>query len=216
MAGISRQQRPLTVARNQGNYPRPMLIGLLQCDEVRKSMREQFDDYPAMFYQLLGQQDAQLEFKTYRVIDEVFPQNPTDCDAYLITGSRAGVYEDHAWIEPATALIGQLFDAHKPVVGICFGHQLLDHSVGASKNRTRAGVWVCTAGKYKTSPGGWVIPAGHFPCWSAIRTRWWNFLPEHGASPAVIFVVSLRSRLANTRWVFRGTWSSTRSFRACC
>ena len=102
-----------------------MLIGILQCDEMRESMREQFDDYPDMFFRLLGEQDAQLEFKIFRIIDEVLPQSPTDCDAYLITGSRAGVYEDHPWIEPATVLVRQLLDAHKPVVGICFGHQLL-------------------------------------------------------------------------------------------
>jgi GMP synthase-like glutamine amidotransferase len=132
-----------------------MLIGILQCDEVRKSMREQFDDYPDMFYQLLGRQDAQLEFKTYRVIDELFPQNPADCDAYLITGSRAGVYEDHPWIGPATALVRQLLDAHKPVVGICFGHQLLAQALG---------------GRVEKSAKGWGVGLHR---WDIRNTPWW-------------------------------------------
>ena len=79
--------------------------------------------------------------------DEVFPQSPADCDAYLITGSRAGVYEDHPWIEPASALVRRLLGAHKPVVGICFGHQLLaqaGHFLYSSAIRTRC--WIC-AGK---------------------------------------------------------------------
>ncbi len=132
-----------------------MLIGILQCDEVRESMRDKFDDYPDMFRCLLSRQDPQLEFTTYRLIDGVFPQDPDACDAYLITGSRAGVYEEHTWIESAEALVRQLLDARKPVVGICFGHQLIAQAMG---------------GRVEKSTKGWGVGIHH---WQTQNTPWW-------------------------------------------
>lgn len=144
-----------------------MLIGILQCDEVREAMRDRFDDYPGMFRRLLSGHDAGLEYKIYRLIDGVFPQSVDECDAYLITGSRVGVYEDHVWIEPAAALVRQLLDAHKPVVGICFGHQLLALALG---------------GRVEKSDKGWGVG---LHSWNIRETPWWM----GGAEPSFSMLV---------------------------
>lgn len=191
-----------------------MLIGILQCDEVRESMRDKFYDYPDMFRCLLSRQDPQLEFTTYRLIDGVFPQEPDACDAYLITGSRAGVYEEHTWIEPAEALVRQLLDARKPVVGICFGHQLIAQAMG---------------GRVEKSTKGWGVGIHH---WQTQDTPWWmegtpasfSMLVSHqdqvvalpeGLSvlPAVNFVVLRLFNWATMHWVFRGIRSLPMAIR---
>ena len=116
-----------------------MLIGILQCDEVRESMRDQFVDYPDMFRELLSEQDEQLQFRVYRAIDSEFPASPGDCDAYIITGSRSGVYEAHDWIPLAEKFVRDVIAANKPLIGVCFGHQLIAQAMGGRVEKSEKG-----------------------------------------------------------------------------
>jgi GMP synthase (glutamine-hydrolysing) len=48
----------------------------------------------------------------------------------LITGSAASVTEGAPWMERAAAYLRELVSGNVPVLGICFGHQLLGHALG--------------------------------------------------------------------------------------
>lgn len=50
--------------------------------------------------------------------------------AVIVTGSPASVTERSPWIERTALLLRQLVMAEVPVLGICFGHQLLAHALG--------------------------------------------------------------------------------------
>jgi GMP synthase-like glutamine amidotransferase len=116
-----------------------MRIGILQCDKVRDMHRDRFKDYPGMFEQLLLAEDSSLEISSFAALDGELPQNLEACDAYLITGSRFGVYEDHQWIRDLEALVRDLFAAAKPVIGICFGHQIIAQALGGQVGKSRKG-----------------------------------------------------------------------------
>jgi len=116
-----------------------MIIGILQADYVRAPQSDKFDDYPVMFQQLLRGVDDSLRFRVYRMIDEVFPADVRECDAYIMTGSRAGVYDDLPWISTARALLARLVDEGIAVVGICFGHQLLAQAIGGQAEKFSGG-----------------------------------------------------------------------------
>lgn len=117
-----------------------MKIGILQCDRVRDSLREQgFDDYPESFIERFRAVDPALEFTVYRCLDGEMPPSVDDCDAYLCTGSRFSVLDDDAWIRELEAFVVALVEAHIPFVGICFGHQLLAKALGGTVEQASAG-----------------------------------------------------------------------------
>lgn len=117
-----------------------MKIGILQTGRAPKELIEELGDYDVMFHHML--EGYGFEFETWPVLDMEFPASPDDADGWLITGSKFAAYEDHPWIEPLEALIRDIRDSGKPLVGICFGHQIIAQAFG---------------GKVEKFPGGWAI-----------------------------------------------------------
>ena len=117
-----------------------MHIGILQADRVDPAQRARFGDYPAMFADTLRggmHQDATFEF--FDVRRGRYPRRIDDCSGYLITGSRASVYDDDRWIARLIGFMGELHAAHARTVGICFGHQLIAQALGGAVGRSPAG-----------------------------------------------------------------------------
>ena len=121
-----------------------MRIGILQTGLAPENLAD-LGDYPDMFARLLAGHG--FEFETFRVVDGQFPAAVTACDGWLITGSRHGVYEDHPWIAPLEDFIRASFAARVPLVGICFGHQIVAQAMGGRVERY-AGGWAVGATEY--------------------------------------------------------------------
>jgi GMP synthase-like glutamine amidotransferase len=107
-----------------------MLIGILQTGQAPDALAPAMGDYPAMFARLLGDHD--FTFRTWRVLDMDFPASVHDAQGWLITGSRHGAYEDHPFIPPLEDFIRRSFAADVPMVGICFGHQIIAQAMGGT------------------------------------------------------------------------------------
>ncbi|MBL9056677.1 MAG: type 1 glutamine amidotransferase [Rhodobacteraceae bacterium] len=122
-----------------------MLIGILQTGLAPEALAPEMGDYPDMFARLL--EGHGFTFRTYKVVDGEFPKGVADCQGWLITGSRHGVYEDHPWIPPLEQFIRDCFTAHVPVVGICFGHQIVAQAMGGKVERFASG-WAVGATDY--------------------------------------------------------------------
>jgi len=73
------------------------------------------------------------------VIDGEIPASVDDFDGYLVTGSAAGVYDDFDWIAPLMAFLRDAHAADKPLVGICFGHQVIAQALGGHTEKWHGG-----------------------------------------------------------------------------
>ena len=111
---------------------------MLQCGHTPEKVAARHGEYEAMFKRLF--QGEGLEFRTWNVVDMVFPDGPDDADGWLITGSRHGVYDDLPFIAPLEDLVRRLVESGRPVVGICFGHQIVAQALGGHVEKF-AGGW---------------------------------------------------------------------------
>ena len=107
-----------------------MKIGILQTGHAPDELLHDRGDYDAHFARLLDGNG--FTFRTYNVVDMDFPGSIHDCDGWLITGSKHGAYEDHPFIPPLEALIREVYNTDLPLVGICFGHQIIAQALGGT------------------------------------------------------------------------------------
>jgi len=114
-------------------------IGILKTGRPPRPAIPEFGTYPDMFMNLLGPEA--YAWTTYAADEGEYPAAPEDNDAYIVTGSAAGVYDSDPWI-------GQLLDflraakGRAKLVGVCFGHQAMAQAFG---------------GQVIKSPKGWGI-----------------------------------------------------------
>ncbi|MFT6531294.1 MAG: GMP synthase (glutamine-hydrolyzing) [Limimaricola cinnabarinus] len=105
-----------------------MQIGILETGHAPDALRPELGDYSDLFERLLDGHG--FVFRRYDVEAMDFPRSVGECDGWLITGSRHGAYEDHAFIAPLEALIRKIHAAGTPLVGVCFGHQIIAQALG--------------------------------------------------------------------------------------
>ena len=135
-----------------------MQIGILQTGESPDALRADMGDYPDFFETLLAGKG--LTFRRWAVLRNDFPASVTDCDGWLITGSRFGAYEPHDWIPPLEDFIRAAYAAHIPVVGICFGHQIIAQAMGG-KVEKYAGGWSVGPTEYDFGDQSYTLNAWH-------------------------------------------------------
>ncbi|MEC9197720.1 MAG: type 1 glutamine amidotransferase [Pseudomonadota bacterium] len=126
-----------------------MIIGILQTGHTPTEMADVTPDYAALFRRLLGTDE--FTYKTFNVVDGIFPANLDQADGWIITGSRHGAYEDLEWIPPLENLIREIHAAKMPLLGICFGHQIIAQALGGRVEKFKGG-WV--VGKQTYDFGG--------------------------------------------------------------
>lgn len=117
-----------------------MKIGILQTGHSPAEMIGDHGSYGDLFTVLLA--DQGFTFEIFSVVDMIFPSDPHCCDGWLITGSKFGTYDDQPFIAPLEILIRDIYAADVPLVGVCFGHQIIAQALG---------------GKVEKFTGGWAV-----------------------------------------------------------
>lgn len=131
-----------------------MRLTILQTGEVPDPLRPRFGAYPPMFERMFASAGVPFSYETIPVhLGAVLPA-PAALEAVLITGSAAGVYEDHAWLAPLRAFIQAAYATRLPMLGICFCHQIMADALGGDVRKSEKG-WGLGRHTYevKTRPG---------------------------------------------------------------
>jgi len=133
-----------------------MKLGILETGKTTPELESKYGAYPDMFVRLLGGRGLELEFQFFSVVDEIFPESVHSCDAWLITGSRHGAYDQLAWIPKLEEFILETAKNKIPMVGICFGHQLIAQALGGKVVKSEKG-WGLGVQEYKvTKAAAWM------------------------------------------------------------
>ncbi len=105
-----------------------MYIGFLVCHHVEERYRPIVEDYASMIDKMFD--DHTFDLVVYDAVGGELPARPDECDAYLISGSAASVYEPETWIRDLESFVSRVVEDAVPIVGICFGHQVLATALG--------------------------------------------------------------------------------------
>lgn len=141
-----------------------MRIGILETGAPPAGLVATHGRYDAMLRALIG---PGHDYTTYDVAAGDLPDRPEDYDAYIVTGSPAGVYEDFPWIAALKDFLRAAKGMAK-LVGICFGHQIMAEAFGGRVEKSDKG-WGVGLHRYDVvSPEDWMddaatvaVPASH-------------------------------------------------------
>ncbi len=134
-----------------------MKIGVLVTGHPPDSLVEggSYDQYFAKMLDGYG-----FEIAAWAVVDGVFPESVHAADGWLITGSKHGAYEPHPWIPPLEDFIRAAYAAAVPMIGVCFGHQIIAQAMGGKVEKF-AGGWSVGLTDYEVNGKTCAINAWH-------------------------------------------------------
>ncbi|RGP77480.1 hypothetical protein FLONG3_4399 [Fusarium longipes] len=133
---------------------RSLRIAVLECDTPFPSIVEKCGTYANAFRDLLDKglkhealgdkgKDVNYEISRWDVVTAQEYPGVEEADAFLLTGSKHTSFADEPWILKLVEFVQTVYTStDKPIVGICFGHQIIARALGA---------------KVAVSPGGWEI-----------------------------------------------------------
>lgn len=118
-----------------------MKICIIENGLVPEQLRDAHGMYPQMARDWLAPTLPEARFTTISPVSgEALPDDPLAFDGYLLTGSKYGVYDNLPWMQALQAFLRRAAGAQVPMVGICFGHQIMAAAFGGEVRKSDKGV----------------------------------------------------------------------------
>ena len=131
-------------------------VTIIETGIVSPKNRERHGSFPQMFERMIGAADASVTFDTVSLPDGEPLPDIAGLQAILITGSPAGVYDGFDWIAPLEAFVREANRSKVPMVGVCFGHQLIAQALGGTARKSDKG-WGLGRHVYDVAPANGII-----------------------------------------------------------
>lgn len=131
-------------------------ITIIETGVLAPDYRERYGSFPEMFERLIGAEDERVGFDVVSIPNGEPLPDPTTLQAILITGSPAGVYDELDWIAPLEDFVRAAYASNTPMVGVCFGHQLIAQAMGGVVRKSDKG-WGIGRHVYQVAEGNGLI-----------------------------------------------------------
>lgn len=115
-----------------------MKIGIITCGHVDPSLASYHGQYFDMIAASLYEVNNQLEFVDYDATRGELP-SLDQCVGFIITGSVHNAYDNDPWIVELVSWIRRCEAIRRPLVGICFGHQIIARALGGTVMKSEKG-----------------------------------------------------------------------------
>ena len=116
-----------------------MRVGILDCFTREHPLIVNREPVSDKFARLLSEANSRFEFSDVDAINQALPDSVDSFDAYIITGSLNGAYDQEAWILKLGEFIQECFAKRIKLLGICFGHQIIAHFLGGQTAKSPLG-----------------------------------------------------------------------------
>lgn len=130
----------------------PMKVALLKMGTTMPSVKAKYGDYEDWFANALQFEPSDL--LVINAIEEApFPENG-QFNGLIISGSSHAVYDREPWSERAGDWIQEQMNTQIPILGVCYGHQLIAQRLGARVDLSPGGreIGVCAVEKVDDDP----------------------------------------------------------------
>jgi len=116
-----------------------MKLTIIQTGEVPLPLRGRFGPYRSMFETMFDRTGLGFSYDMVAASDGEPLPDAGSHEGIVLTGSPAGVYEDHSWLEPLRSFIRDAYAMRTPMLGICFGHQIMADALGGEVRKSEKG-----------------------------------------------------------------------------
>jgi len=116
-----------------------MHLCILENDDLDPPLAQRYSRVAAMFERLFAQAGYKGRIDTFSARHGQYPVSFAAYDAVLLTGSRADSFSDEPWVVTLREQVARLLQDQHKLLGVCFGHQLIAHCLGATVQRAPRG-----------------------------------------------------------------------------
>jgi GMP synthase-like glutamine amidotransferase len=140
-------------------------IAVLECDTPVPPVLSKLGTYGDIFEAFLrhgldkyrresGAGEVELRVIKSNMVDMGPLPSPDEIDSVILTGSKHNAFEDQPWMIRLVDYVRDLYKTtSKPIVGICFGHQIIARALDAPVERNSVG-WEVAVDQINLTPEG--------------------------------------------------------------